>query len=495
VSAAYTVPLFLRGEVITDDLVSFGTRSGAAQFQAPDMSKYVDRLPLKNPGEMADLYALSFDEILDVLEALGDALDFDTNIHLQEAYEASLLANVLPPEMMRNSYQILRPLFARDHVLEVAETQVGVDYLNGWVPHTLSDGRELRVRAFGSRVLHIPAGNGGLVSAVTILRSVITRSDTIIKAPSNDPLTAIAIARTLADVAPNHPITKHLVVGYWKGGDLAVEETLYQPRHVEKIVAWGGLASVKHVTRYIQPGLELIALDPKRSATIIGAEAFTDESTMRDVAGRAAVDIGVANQEGCANARVIYVLSGTDEAGLANANKLGELIYSELVALPSFISTPPLYPNRDLFEHLETSRMTDDFYRVFGGEQREGAIVVSQFDEPVDYSPMLSGRVANIVPVDHIDQVTRAVNAYTQTIGIYPETLKCRLRDTLPLYGAQRLTSLGYACSVAIAMPQDAIEPIRRMCKWIVDEECDPEVVIPLWRLARSSDPDLTLTN
>jgi hypothetical protein len=483
VSGAYTVPLFLRGQVITDDLVSFGTRSGDAQFQAPDMSKYVDQVPLKSPGQMSDLYELSFGEILDVLTALGNALDFDSNTHLQEAYEASLVANVLPAEMLKNSYRVLQPLFSRDNVTEVADSQVGLNYLNGWVAHKLRDGRELRVRAFGSRVLHIPAGNGGLVSAVTILRSVITRSDVIIKAPSNDPLTAIAIARTLADVAPNHPITKHLAVGYWKGGDLAVEETLYQPHHIEKIVAWGGLASVKHVTRYIQPGLELIALDPKRSATIIGAEAFGDEDTMREVARRAATDIGVANQEGCANARVIYVLSGTDAEGLANANRLGELIYQELVSLPAVVSTPPRYPNRELLDHVEASRMAEDFYRVIGGEQREGAIVVSQFDEPVDYSPLLSGRVANIVPVDSIDKVTTAVNAYTQTIGIYPESLKRRLRNTLPLFGAQRLTSLGYACSVAVAMPQDAIEPIRRMCKWIVDEECDPDVVIPLWQL------------
>jgi hypothetical protein len=319
---------------------------------------------------------------------------------------------------------------------------------------------------------------------VTILRSVITRSDVIIKAPSNDPLTAIAIARTLADVAPDHPVTKHLAVGYWKGGDLDVEEILYQPHHIEKIVAWGGLASVKHVTRYIQPGLELIALDPKRSATIIGPEAFGDEDTMREVARRAATDVGVANQEGCANARVIYALTGTDAEGLAKANRLGELIYRELMSLPAIISTPPLYPDRELLAHLEASRMADDFYRVIGGEQREGAIVVSQFDEPVDYSPMLSGRIANIVPVDSIDKVTAAVNAYTQTIGIYPESLKRQLRDTLPLFGAQRLTSLGYACSVAVAMPQDAVEPIRRMCKWIVDEECDPDAVIPLWQLA-----------
>ena len=260
---------------------------------------------------MSDLYDVSFDEILDVLEALGEALDFDTNAHLQEAYEASLVANVLPPEMMRNSYRVLPPLFSRDRRRWRWPTPRSAWITStAWVPHQLSDGRELRVRAFGSRVLHIPAGNGGLVSAVTILRSVIARCDTIIKAPSNDPLTAVAIARTLADVAPDHPITRHLAVGYWKGGDTAVEEKLYQPQHIEKIVAWGGLASVKHVTRYIQPGLELIALDPKRSATIIGAEAFTDEDTMREVARRAAIDIGVANQEGCANARVIYTLSG-----------------------------------------------------------------------------------------------------------------------------------------------------------------------------------------
>jgi Acyl-CoA reductase (LuxC) len=481
--SAFRVPLFLRGELIEDDLTPFGTRGGDL-FEAPDATKYVERIPLGSPMDMADLYEISFDEILDVLEALGQALTFETNPYLQEACEAALVANPLPQSLLRNSYAILQPLFARETVREIADSQVGIDYLEGWVPRTLLDGREIRVRAFGSRTLHIPAGNGGLVSAVTILRSVITRSDTIIKAPSNDPLTAVAIAHTLRDVAPDHPITRHLVVGYWKGGDVVVEDALYKPEHIEKIVAWGGLASVKHVTRYIQPGLELIALDPKRSATIIGPEAFESDETMRDVAARAACDIGVANQEACTSARVIYVLSGTDEAGVANANRLGDLIYRAMVDLPPFISTKPKVVNRELLEHVDASRMLDDWYRVIGGEDGEGAIIVSQFDEPVDYSAMLSGRIANVVPVDDVEKVTDAVNAYTQTIGIYPESLKRELRDRLPLFGAQRLTSLGYASSVSVAMPQDAIEPIRRMCKWIVDEECDPDRVVPLWKIA-----------
>lgn len=477
----FTVPLFIRGDLITDDLVPFAGRLDHT-FTAPDPAKYVERLPLRSPADLADLYDVTFDEILDVLTELGTALAFDTNVYIQEAFEACLVSNPMSESILRTGYVALPAMFNREQMRELADMQVGIDYLEGWVPQTLIDGREIKVRAFGARTLHIPAGNGGLVAGITVLRTALTRSDAIIKAPSNDPLTAMAIARTLNDIAPDHPITRHLAVGYWKGGDEAVEEQLYRPEHIEKIVAWGGLASVKHVTRYIQPGLELIALDPKRSATIIGPEAFDSEETLHEVAQRAACDIGAGNQEGCVNARVIYVLSGTDGTGLERANRLGELVYEAMVNLPDFISTTPKVVNKTLLENIEGSRLTEDWYRVFGGENAEGAIVVSQLDEPVHYSTMLSGRVANIVPVDSIDKVTDAVNAYTQTIGIYPESLKTRLRDRLALFGAQRFVSLGYAASVTFEIPQDAIEPVRRMCKWIVDEHCEPDRVFPLWR-------------
>jgi len=479
--SAFRVPLFLRGEVVEDDWVDFGERGGGCSFAAPDPHRWVERLPLATPMDLADLQAVPFAEILDVLDAVGKALDFERNRHVREAYEAGLVATNYPASMLAQSYVTLPFVFEREYVREMADATVGIDYLDGWVERRLRDGRELRVRAFGARTLHVPAGNGGLVSAITLIRNAITRSDAIVKIPSNDPLTAIALARTLADVAPSHPLTRHLAVAYWKGGDVAVEERLCRPEHVEKIVAWGGLASVKHVTRYIQPGLELIALDPKRSASVIGPEAFASEATLREVAQRAAIDVGVANQEGCACARVLWVLSGTDADGLARVNRLGELMYEALLALPEHVSTPPKTFDLELRDHVEATRLGgDDWFRVIGGERQEGAVIVSQIDEPVDYAPLLSGRVANLVPCDDVERVTRAVNAYTQTVGVYPESLKRELRDRLPLFGAQRLTSLGYACHVATAMPQDAIEPVRRMCKWIVDETCDPDVIAPL---------------
>ena len=327
----------------------------------------------------------------------------------------------------------------------------------------------------GARTVHVIAGNSPLIAALSIIRNAVARSDAVIKTPSNDPLTALAIARTMADVAPGHPITRHLSVAYWKGGDTEVEAKLYQPRYVEKIIAWGGFASVTHVLRYVQPGLELISLDPKRSATIIGPQAFESAHTVADVARRLATDIGALNQLGCVNARVVYVASGTDDAGLDRLGALGEAVYQQLQRLPESVSTKAKWFDPELRASLDALRASPEFYRVIGGRDGEGAIIVSQLDEPVEFQRSLSGRVANLVPVDDPVDAVPSVNSSTQTIGIYPESLKDSLRDVLGLHGAQRLVSLGYAADPNVALPQDAIEPMRRMVKWIVDERCIPD--------------------
>lgn len=473
--------IVIRGQWIQDNLVEYGGRGIGSTFLSPDPKQYLSRLPLSSPKALHDLYKISFDDILDYIAALGSRLKLADNPHLQEALEMSCLASSLTPPLLQRAYEGLANLFDRHVAREVADATIGIPYLEGWVPKTLNDGRTVSIRAFGARALHIVAGNSPLVSALSILRNAITRSDAIIKSPSNDPFTALAIARTMLEMDRTHPITRHLSVAYWKGGDEDFEKVLYQPRNLEKIIAWGGFASVKHVTKYIQPGLELIALDPKRSVSIIGPEGLESESVMREVARRLATDIGAVNQEGCVNARVIYVLSGSDDHGIAKLDKLGQYTYEAMMSLPNWVSTAPKQMDPELRSLVNAARLNDQWYRVFGGTHDEGAIIVSRLSEPVDFAPQLSKRVANLVPVDDIEQVCDVVDAYTQTVGIYPESLKDALRDRLSLYGAQRFTSLGYAAHGCIATPQDAIESTRELCKWIVCENCDPAVIAPLW--------------
>jgi hypothetical protein len=472
----FTVPLILRGEIIDEATVQFGGRRGGVSFSAPDVGKYLDRLTLASPSRMGDLYSISLDEIFDFLAELGPRLNPAQNRHLQEAYELSRATSGLSDSIIRHHYQHIPDFFERDVVRDLAERLIGIDYLEGWVEQkaTLQPEVSLSIRAFGARAVHIIAGNVPVVGVTTVIRNAITRSDAIIKTPSNDPLTTAAVVRTMIDMAPDHPVTRHVSVAYWKGGDSAIESYLYDPRRIEKIVAWGGFAGIKHLTQYLQPGLDLITLDPKHSSTIIGPEAFADEATLGTVAKRLALDVGVLNQEGCVNARVVYVQSGTNAEGVEKANRLGQKLFAALQGLPEHLSTPHKAFDTELKAELDALAFVDDEFKLYGGRTNEGAVIVSQSDNAVDFARMLACRVANIVPIDDVETAVRSVNAYTQTIGIYPESLKSALRDRLAYQGAQRLVSLGGAATLMrTPQPQDGIEPLRRSVKWIVDERAD----------------------
>jgi hypothetical protein len=473
-----SVPLIIRGKVIDDADVEFGGRHGGVRFTAPDVRRHLRELPLISGSGLADLHALSFEEILDFLERLSERLTL-RNEHLQRALELSIATSGLGEQILRMTYDTLGTFFERDYVRQHADILIGIPYLDGWVDIRTDKGYLAAVRAFGARSVHIVAGNSPGVCAISMMRSFITRSDTIVKTPSNDPLTASAIARTMIDMDPDHPMTKHLSVAYWKGGDAEIEDALYTPQNIEKLVAWGGLASVKHVTKYIQPGIDLITLDPKLSSTIIGEAAFADEQAMAEAASRLALDIGVFNQEACLNARVVYIQSGTDAAGLERARRFGELVFDAIQALPSALSTPAVRIDPALNEELEGLRYAGDAYTLIGGDKR-GGVIVSNLAEPVDFSPVLANRVANLVPIDELETAIEATNSYTQTIGVYPNTLLPQLRDRLAFHGAQRLVTLGYATRRVVAGPSDGIEPVRRMCKWILQEEYDPALEAPL---------------
>ena len=274
--AQYHVPLIIRGRIIEDKDVEFGGRGGGTTFTSPAVKKHIGAIPLDTPSSLSELYALTFDEILEYLGGLHEHMAFGRNAYLQEAFELARGTSGLTEPLLRRTYQLMRDCFDPNFAREFADSSIGIPYLEGWVTKRMGNGAIASIRAFGARAVHIVAGNSPLVSSMTIMRNTVLRSDAIIKTPSNDPLTAAACARTMIDMAPDHPITRHLSVAYWKGGDSSFEDVLYQPKNIEKIIAWGGFASITHVAKYIQPGIDLITLDPKLSSSIIGKTAFRE---------------------------------------------------------------------------------------------------------------------------------------------------------------------------------------------------------------------------
>tara|TARA_R110002110_G_scaffold400712_1_gene617254 strand:- start:1423 stop:2874 length:1452 start_codon:yes stop_codon:yes gene_type:complete len=480
--SSYQVPLIIRGEIIEESTLEFEGRKGTVHFSTADVGKHLTQLTSYDREAMAAYQALSIDSIARFLDRLGQRLNLDNNPWLQQAFELSCHTSGISSSILEALYRnIGHKLFAYENVMEFAEQRIGVAFLEGWVPHAMRDGTVASVRAFGSRSVHIIAGNTPGVAFNTILRSSVTRSDCITKMPSNDPLTFSAILRTMIEMDPEHPITRHFSGAYWKGGNESLESRLYRPEHIEKIIAWGGYDSIRHITRYLQPGIDLITLDPKHSASIIGREALVDDASIDNVALRAACDIGAYNQELCANARILYVeCDYQNERELAALNRFGAAVFQAMQTLPATLSTPAKYLEPELKQELDSLFMLEDWYRVYRDDEANGAIIVSQLDEPVSFSGSLACRTANIVPVKSMTEILRRINSSTQTVGVYPATTKTAIRDALALRGAQIIISLGYVARINSNGPMDGMEPERRMLKWLVDQSQD-EHLPPPW--------------
>ena len=175
--------------------------------------------------------------------------------------------------------------------------------------------------------------------------------------------------------------------------------------------------------------------------------------------------------------RLVYVESGTDEDSLERLTELGRRIIAGFQTLPAILSTPAEKPNRDLEAELEAVAFEDDFYHVEGNTVT-GAVVISKFPDRVDFYDQLNNRVVNIVPVENLLDIVQWCDDTTQTVGVYPETLRDTLRDPLSLAGVQRLVSLSGHDPMHVyrgihamppGMPHDGIEPLRRSVRWVID--------------------------
>jgi hypothetical protein len=482
----YQVPLIIRGKIIDDYTIEHKGRKGGVSFVTPDVNKYMRQLTT-SAGALDDLYTISMDEIVDFMVELGQRFNLETNPHVQQAFEFSTLTSGMTESVLRSVYSGFDLFCVKDFLNEYIETTVGRNYLESWVPVNLLDGRKFSVRAYGARMVHVIAGNSPMCAFLTVLRNAITRSDSIIKLPSNDPLTAISILQTMIDIDPDHPITRHMSAGYWKGGDADVESRLYAPCNIEKIVAWGGFSSLIHITQYLLPGIDLITRDPKHCGSSIGKEGLASTAIIDDIALRTACDAGSFNQELCCNARVVYVhCDPENDAELARLNQFGQALYNALQLLPAELSTPAKYAVAELDENIDGLALEDDFFKVFRGAERTGAVIVSQMDEPVEFAAILACRTINVVPVANMEDILKRITADTQTIGIYPVHLREQIRQRLGFQGAQHLIDLGYVVKLDFIGPQDALEVERRMLKWVKDIHIDMEKTSPPW-LGRSS--------
>jgi hypothetical protein len=457
-SGPIAVPHVIQGQTFTGTVEEYGPAS--SRFATPKLDLDALIWPRTKPGPAFDIPVA---EIMDLLVATGDRLTRDPDGLLAQACEQMKRASPLDPGILERDYAKLGILFNRHGMQTQIENELGGPaVLDGWKEVISGSGRAARVRAFPPRLVHILAGNAPGVAAISIIRGALTKGVHLLKLPSNDLFTATSILRAMAKVAPNHPVVRSFSAVYWRGGDESVESRLLRPQFFDKLVAWGGDAALRSAKKYVGPGFELVAFDPKTSISFIGREAFSSEDTLAEVARLAGDDATPYNQGACVSSRIQFVEGAVDDV-----DRYCALLQKQLGVERATCSIVGQAVDGELREQIEVLAGLEPDYRVWGKFDGRGIVIRS--DEPVEFYP--DRKVVNVVPVTSLTNAIRFANVATQTVGVYPDSRKREVRDGLASAGVQRVVTLGRALGPATGLPHDGFYPLHRFVRWVNDED------------------------
>lgn len=456
-TSALRVPHVVAGQFVDDCVEEHGTPGST--FLTPHLN--LDQLVYPR-NELPPMYNVPLSEVIDFLVATGERLSFDTNPWMAAAVDATAAVNPLPRRVIENIFRELEGYFHRDALeFEVERTLGGHEASDGWHQFVDFTGRNVRIRAYPPRMVHILAGNSPSVTGSTITRSALSKAVSVLKLPSNDLFTASAILRTMAAVDATHPVLQSFSAVYWRGGDASVESILFRPQFVDKIVVWGGEAAVRNVVKYLGPGIEMIAFDPKVSISMIGCEAHASAETLRATAALAATDVQLLNQEACAASRFQFV-----EGTVEQVDRYCEVLCEQLHVDRAYGSAIGAPAPTQVREEIDVLRQFEPDYRVWGNTDGGGTVVRSE--DPVTFHPI--GKVVNVVRVANIADAIAFATPATQTAGVWPPHRKSEVRDRLCSAGVQRVVALGGAAELYSGLPHDGFLPLHRFVNWVADE-------------------------
>jgi hypothetical protein len=402
-------------------------------------------------------------EIIDILDRTGEAIRADFDGYIADALDRMARTCTLERRIVENLYDDLSGMFSdRAGIIYMLKRELGsLEILDGWQREVLTNGKVIKVRAFPPRILHVLAGNVPMVAAGAIIKGSLTKGVHLLKMPANDLHTAPAILRTMARIAPNHPILKSFTAVYWRGGDERVEGAICRPQYFDKIAAWGGERAITGIKKYAGPGLELITFDPKTSISLIGKEVFDSQDNLEQAAELAAIDVASFDQSACVCSRFQFIEGSVDDV-----DRYCEALHRNLRKERRYTAAACFPVPTDIREEIQALAMLEPDYRVWGGYDGSGIVIRS--DDPVEFHP--EGKIVNVVRVENLAAAVRHASVATSTAGIYPFDRKVELRDALANAGAQRIVNLGMAMSFGSGAPHDGFYAMQRYMKWINDE-------------------------
>lgn len=327
-----------------------------------------------------------------------------------------------------------------------------------------------RVRSLGARhrglVVHWLSGNVPVLGMLALAQSILARNANLLKAASRFsrvlPLLLEAF-RGLRVMTPGgrellgDDVLASIAVVYCDRDDWQSAEAI--SREADVRLAWGGREAVETVsTLPHKVSAEDIIFGPKLSFMVLGREALARERDFRRLARRAATDVCVFEQTGCASPHTILVERGGEYSPEAFAGQLAEELDKALVRFPP----PPVEP--DDASRIEARRIRGELTgRVW--RSRGTAWTVIYDGAGATLASPCYWRVITVRGVEKAEDALPLVDDGIQTVGLALKgERKLDFAREAAKRGAERFPDIGRM--TWFESPWDGLFPLERLVKW-----------------------------
>ena len=449
-------------------------------------------LPALTPGQVLEddldaladeLYELPFAEVLRYLDGLQQAYAGD-GAQLEQVKALARQTSEAPDPYVDAGFAVFPMLLGREVAESMVDTELaawqlpGRRFLDGWVavpatqypaPVHLIHAQHLppiagydpaqatpRIRALPTRQLHVTAGNSPLVPLASLLRALWTKSAATVKLPYGATLAGAYLAQLAARTFPDHPLTRHLSVLYWPGGDQQFEAPLFRPGRYDRIVVWGAPNAVQSVTERAA-FTKTVTFNPRYGVSLIGREAFAH---LEQVVSRAVCDTLIQSQKACIASQVHYL-----EADQAAAERYAAALRDELARWDGFAPAALSRPQQGQLRRMKRGSFLGAtwFENQTGGEFRS-AVAVMPGEFNVMEHPLC--RLIVVRPVPDLEQALQYLHPGVATAGVFPEARRRALSVRIGARGVSNVPPLGQAGYTYPGMPHDGMLVLSELVDW-----------------------------
>lgn len=331
-----------------------------------------------------------------------------------------------------------------------------------------------RLMAVGPELCtQIVAGSVPGVGVVALLRSLLVKAPTLLKAGRGDTLLPELFVRGLGEA--DRDLARAVEAVYWPGGSAEVERAAVAGAEV--VVVYGSDETVAAIRSLLAPTTRLVAYHHRIGVAVVGRDALSETGAPEAAYGVARA-VAVFDRRGCVCPHLVLV----EQGGAVDPARFAERLARALEALEAELPSAPL--TAEEASSVQQLRGLGEL-RAAGGEGEiwhggaEGSWTVL-YEPHARAGPDASGRSVRVLPVadtGRVVEVLRPLGRHLQTVGVTELGDRAAgLSEALGRLGASRVVPLEGVSFPPPWWMHDGRGGIEALVRWVELEGGEGEV-------------------